>query len=42
MLLGDQGLLGLGTLEDLCSGTDFLGCLALALTGLRLVVTMAI
>ena len=39
MLLGDQGLLGLGTLEDLRSGTDSLDCLALALAELGLFVT---
>ena len=39
MLLGDQGLLGLATLENLPSGTDSLACLALALAGLGLFVT---
>ena len=39
MLLGDQGLLGLGILEDLRSGTGSLDCSALALAGLGLFVT---
>ena len=37
-ILGDQGLLCLGTHEELCSSTDSLRCSALVLVGLSYIV----